>query len=164
MRVFLPLEAFGASFNGQNSVNPLVEPCFLRCCVFQTAINICAKISPKCFTKASQKRPKSEQKLLGQASKKQSVLLSKCARKGPPTRTHYLLILHSLLNIFSEPVPRLPKTSFAMTFAPKNHENHCSVYSLIRLFLHHFCLQKCACTCIPVQLFTPFVCYGFPSS
>ena len=106
MRVFLPLEASGASCNGQNSANPWVKPCFLRCCVFQTAINICAKISPKCSTKASQKRQKSKQKLLGQASKKhlffQSVLLSKCARKGPPTRTHYLLILHSLLSIFSE--------------------------------------------------------------
>ena len=74
MRFFLPLDASGTSCNGQNSADPTVKRWFLRCRVFQAAINICAKTSPKCPTKASQKRQKSEKRTLWAGLQKTSLL------------------------------------------------------------------------------------------
>ena len=127
MRVFLPIDASGASCNGQNSANPWVKQCFLTCCVFQTATNICAKTSPKWPTKASQKRQKSEKRHSGQASKKhiffESVLFSKCAQKWPQKQTSYPLLLDSLLKLFSDLAgpchPDLPKCHLLYELFPK---------------------------------------------
>ena len=110
-------------------------------------------------------------KHFGQASKKhfffESVLFSKCARKGPPTRAHYLLILHSLLRFFSDLVglcrPDSPKRH-SLWHLPPNIMKITDWFTFWYVFLHHFCLQKCACACIPVHEFSPFVWYAFPCS
>ena len=155
MRVFLPLDASGASCNGQNSANPSVKPCFLRCCVFQTAINICAKTSPKCPTKTSQKRQKSEKRHSGQASKKhlffQSVLFSKCAWKGLEKGHPPLHFWSHFFGFFGPgwPVsPRPPKMPFAIRIDSYNHENHASVYYLMR-----FCCIVFVCIHVHAQAF-----------
>ena len=171
MRVFLPLDASGASCNGQNSANPWVKPCFLRCCVFQTAINICAKTSPKCPTKTSQKRQKSEKRHSGQASKKhlffQSVLFSKCVRKAPQTGrpppyiwTHFSTFFRTWL----ARVAQTPQNVICYTILLQKSWKSCIGLLFDAFLLHRFCLHTCACASVLVHLFSPFVGYVFPSS
>ena len=128
-------------------------------------------MSPKCSTKAPQKRQKSKQKLLGQALKKhlffQSVLFSKCARKAPQTGHPTRQIWVPFSTSFRTWLPRVAQTlQNAICYSILLQKSWKSCIGLLfdAFLLHRFCLHTCACASVLVHLFSPFVGYVFPSS
>ena len=102
--MFLPLDASGASCNGQNSVNPAVKQWFLRFDVFQTAIDICAKTHPKCSTKAStnfRNLKNTLGRLLNNSLFAECTFQQMCLNK-PSNKKCAPLDLLSLLKVFSD--------------------------------------------------------------